>query len=94
MHVSYKRACIALHANSMGNSIRLGDNSDFSGIDTAPRTKGHSTPLWFSAVSLEFVIMNVSELVGIDYSKYQDRLDRLADFYNTKELEEMRRNNG
>lgn len=89
LHFSYKRACVALHANTMGNSIRLGDKTDFIGIDTAPRAKGHGTPLWLSAVSLKFVIMNASELFNTDYSKYRDRLNKLIVFYNEKDQAEI-----
>ena len=37
LHFTYKRACVAIHSSCIGNTLRLGVDPDFAGIDTSPQ---------------------------------------------------------
>lgn len=83
LHFAYKRACVSLHSSSLGNTIRLGDDSSFSGIDTSPRVRGAGLPLWLATASFMYIVGVVSEQLQIDYQPYITRLSDLSKFYQT-----------
>ena len=78
LHLIYKRACVALHASSMGNSIRVGKDNQSHVIDTTPDYDGLAVPLFFTVASFTFVVGSACELLGIDYSKYKNRLNNIC----------------
>lgn len=81
LHYTYKRACVALHASCIGNMIRLGEDREFAGIDTSPMLQGHEVPLWFATSSFIMIVGVACMELGIDFSRYKDRLNKLAIFY-------------
>lgn len=78
LHLLYKRACVTLHASSMGNSIRVGKDNQSHIIDTTPDYDGLAAPLFFTVASFIFVVGVTCELLGIDYSKYKNRLNNIC----------------
>lgn len=78
LHLLYKRACVALHASSMGNSLRIGKDNQSHIIDTTPDYDGLAAPLFFTVSSFIFVVGSTCELLGIDYSKYKNRLNNIC----------------
>lgn len=82
-HAMYKRACVSLHASCAGNMLRLGDNSEFCGVDNRPRENGHSVPLLLGVYSFLHVTGVVCEEFGIDATKWQQRLYDLLIYYNS-----------
>ena len=85
LHLHYKRACVALHASCIGNTLRLGGNPDFAGIDTTPSEKGHALPLWFATVSLGYILGVAFSVLELDYENYEQTLNGLSSFYDSKE---------
>lgn len=72
---------MALHASCMGNMTRLGEETDFSGIDTSPMLQGQEVPLWFATSSFIMIVGVACMELGIDFSRDKDRLNELAVFY-------------
>lgn len=85
LHLHYKRACVALHASCIGNTLRLGGNPDFAGIDTTPSEKGHALPLWFATVSLGYILGVAFSVLELEYEHYEQSLNELSAFYSDKE---------
>lgn len=79
MYVVYRRACIALHASSIGNTLRIG--SDFEGIDMGPWESGHESALFLLSSSLILVCGYSFSLLSIDNKDVQERLNALAELY-------------
>ena len=88
-YARYKRACVALHANCLGNSIRVGNNSGFCVVNTSPSLFGQSTPLIYAAVSLIAIIGFVCYTFQIDESKFLKTLNELTLFYQNQEKEDF-----
>lgn len=82
-HTMYKRACISLHASCAGNILRLGDDSEFCGVDNRPRENGHSVPLLLGVYSFLCVTGVVCEEFGIDHTKWKLWLNDLLIYYNS-----------
>ena len=82
-HTIYKRACVSLHASCAGNIFRLGDDSEFCGVDNRPRKNGHSIPLLLGVYSLLGVTHIVCEEFGIDHADWKLRLNDLLIYYNS-----------
>lgn len=82
-HTMYKRACVSLHASCAGNILRLGDNSEFWGVDNRPRENGHSVPLLLGVYSFLCVTSVVCEELGIDDTQWKLRLYDLLIYYNS-----------
>ena len=78
-----KRACVSLHASCAGNILRLGDNSEFWGVDNRPRENGHSVPLLLGVYSFLCVTSVVCEELGIDDTQWKLRLYDLLIYYNS-----------
>lgn len=91
-YMRYKRACIALHAGCIGNSIRIGSNTRGNVIDTSPSVYGQSTPLVYAAVSLIAIIGFVCTAFQIDNTKYLEPLNKLAIFYQEQEKDDSKSN--
>lgn len=87
-YMRYKRACVSLHAGCMGNSSRVGSNTDFNVVDTAPTVCGQSTPLVYASVSLITIIGLVCTNFQIESAKYLESLNKLAIFYQKQERED------
>jgi len=85
LHLHYKRACVALHASCIGNTLRLGSNPDFAGIDTTPTEKGHALPLWFATISLGYILGVTFSQLELEYEHYEQLLNELSTFYDNKE---------
>ena len=84
-YMRYKRACIALHARCMGNSIRIGSNTASNVVDTSPSVYGQSTPLVYAAVSLIAIVGIACSTFQIDNTKHLASLNELAVFYQKQE---------
>lgn len=82
-HTIYKRACVSLHASCAGNMLRLGDHSEFCGVDNRPRMNGHSVPLLLGVYSFLCVTGIVCEEFGIDHTKWKLQLNDLLIYYNS-----------
>lgn len=65
LHMAYKRACVSLHANCMGNMLRLGTDPEFAGIDTSPSSKGQALPLWLSTSVLIYIFAVAYEKLNL-----------------------------
>ena len=89
-YMRYKRACIGLHAGCMGNSIRIGSNTEGHIVDTSPSLYGQSTPLVYAAVSLIAIFGFVCTAFQIDAIKYLEPLNELAVFYQEQENEDVK----
>jgi|GEM_PF-1067931 len=89
LHLDYKRACLSIHSNSFGNSIRLGVNDPSNVIDNSPTLHGHGLPLSLSTVSFIFMVAKTCEALDIDYfGLYKDDLNHLAALYRDKQRTE------
>ncbi|WP_316630332.1 DUF5677 domain-containing protein [uncultured Ruminococcus sp.] len=89
LHLDYKRACLSIHSNSFGNSIRLGINDPSNVIDNSPTLNGHGLPLSLSTVSFIFIVAKTCEALDIDYfGLYKDDLNHIAAFYRDKQCTE------
>ncbi len=84
-YITYKRACLSLHAGCMGNVIRIGSNVNYGKIDTSPTVYGQSTPLGYAAASLIMIIGTLCIEFKIDHEKYMKKLDHLAIIYQKQE---------
>lgn len=85
LHFAYKRACVSIHSSCIGNTLRLGADPDFDGIDTSPTIKGHSLPLWFTTTSLVYIMGVTYALLDLDYKTHDQDLNDLALFFHQKE---------
>lgn len=81
LYSNYKRACIAIHANCMGNAIRLGTDSYIALVDTSPTTTGQEHPLFFLTSMLIYIVCTSCVNYDIDYSEFKKSLNELASFY-------------
>lgn len=81
LHLLYKRACISLHANCLGNNIRIGSESSFIGVDNSAKTTGLAMPLYFLSCSLIPIIGVVCNAFNIEYEKYTEECNILAISY-------------
>lgn len=81
LHFAYKRACVSVHSNCMGNMIRLGEDPNDSRINTSPSIDGHQLPLWFGVMSFILIVGIVCRLLELDRNKYLAPLNELAIFY-------------
>lgn len=81
LYSNYKRACISIHANCMGNAIRLGKDSHIGLVDTSPATNGQEHPLHFLVSSLIYIVCITCKNFEIDYKALQKHLTELASFY-------------
>lgn len=84
LHFAYKRACVSIHSSCIGNTLRLGADPDFAGIDTSPTIKGHSLPLWFSTTSLVYIMGVTYALLNLDYNTHEHALNDIALFFHQK----------
>ena len=81
LHLAYKRACVSIHSSCMGNTLRLGAEPDFAGIDTAPTPNGHALPLWFSTTSFIYIVGVTCSALEVDFEQYGVELNHLAEFF-------------
>lgn len=79
----YYRACVSLHANCLGNFMRLGTDDDFAGIYTGPRIKGHELPLWMATSSFISIVGVTCNNLGIA-NTFNQPLNELAIHYIRK----------
>ena len=86
-YARYKRACIALHAGCLGNVDRIGSDVGWGVIDTSPSVNRQGAPLMFAVVSMIYIIGSIGTHFRMDISKYVNRLNALAKFYQLKERE-------
>ena len=88
-YMRYKRACIALHAGCMGNSVRIGSNTGVNVVDTSPSVYGQSMPLMYMAVSLISIMGYACTSFQIEHTKYLKPLNDLAIFYQNQEKDDI-----
>lgn len=88
LRLMYKLACISLHAGSLGNTIRLGVENGFSGIDNRAKTNGHELPLCFASHSMIPIIGVTSTELNIDGSDLIQESNDLSIFYYDRLLKE------
>lgn len=81
LHLLYKRACLSLHASCFGNTIRLGVDGDFVGVDTSRQKNGHEVALHLATSSFTLITGVVCKEFGIDNQTFTDRLNDLMLFY-------------
>ena len=89
-YITYKRACLSLHAGCMGNAIRIGSDVNYGKIDTSPTEYGQSTPLGYAAASLIMIIGTLCIEFNINHEKYLKKLNSLAITYQGKEKGDIR----
>ena len=89
LHFTYKRACVSIHSSCIGNTLRLGADPDFNGIDTSPTIKGHSLPLWFATTSFVYIMGVTYSQLNLDYKIYDHNLNNLALFFHQKEQQPL-----
>lgn len=85
LHLHYRRACVALHASCIGNTLRLGKDPEFAGIDTSPTEEGHGLVLWFATLSFGFIIGSVFSVLESEDKSYVKELIELAAYYDDRE---------
>ena len=81
----YKRACVALHASCLGNSIRIGNRKSYEVIDTMPSLCGQSSPLIYATVSLIAIFGYACTNFQINNVDHIDKLNELAILYQEQE---------
>ena len=81
LYANYKRSCISIHANCMGNAIRLGTDSYIGLVDTSPTTTGQEFPLYFLTSVLIYIVCTACVNYNIDYTSFKARLNELDEFY-------------
>ncbi len=79
MHLSYKRACLSLHASHFGNANRLTES--YPDIDISPSNRGQQFSLDLAVKSLIMVVMVAYKLLNIPSKEVNKRLNDLAIFY-------------
>lgn len=82
-HILYKRACLVIHASSIGNQLRLGSNS--YGIDIGPWVKGQEYALYLAVVSFISIIGYTAYRFNItteNTKKINNTLNQLAIYYD------------
>lgn len=82
VHFAYKHACVSIHSNSIGNTLRLGTHCGFSGIGTSPTINGHSLPLWYATISFIYIIGITYRMLDLKFDEIDKRLRSLVEFYN------------
>lgn len=83
-HLLYKRACLAMHASSIGNRIRLGSN--IADVDLGPWNDGQEYALYLATVSLIQVFGYTSQFLNFkfeDAKRINLSLNRLAIYYDS-----------
>lgn len=81
LHFAYKRACAAIHASCLGNTLRLGVDSNFVGIDNSPKTEGHKLPLYLATCSFILILNATCKRLGLNDKYMNKELNSLAAFY-------------
>lgn len=81
LYSNYKRACLSIHANCMGNAIRLGKDSYIGLVDTSPTTKGQEHPLFFLTLMLTYLVCTACKEYEINYTEFQKNLTELSSYY-------------
>ncbi len=84
LHLLYKRACVSIHASSMGNSVRLGIDNSLPIIDTSPNLNGQAIPLYFAASTFRYICCKICSKLNIAYNKYDNELIALEKYYYGK----------
>jgi len=83
LHLMYKRACIATHASCPGNAIRLGNDSQFCGVDNSPHDKGHSISLLMATYAFSYILQVTSLELSIKSVELEHGLLDLLEYYNS-----------
>ncbi len=81
LYLMYKRACMTLHANSIGNVMRLGMEKGFVGVDNRAKMHGHELPLYYATHCLIPVIGITCKELNIDGDDLLKESNDLAIFY-------------
>lgn len=79
LYISYKRACLALHANSFGNTNRMG--SCMAEINLSPLDEGQEYALDLAVKSFVLIVAVLYRELGMDYEKTNKKLNELSIFY-------------
>lgn len=89
LHLLYIRSSLSLHANSMGNMIRLGINPQYTGVDTSPQTDGFGYGLYLATSSFSVIVGSICKRFNLDYSLFEMKLKELCDYYFNSIKEEV-----
>lgn len=81
LYFAYKRACVAIHASGLGNSLRLGTDCPYPVIDNAPKRRGHELPLYLAVCSLIVIASVTCREIGLEEKYMNKELNDLAAFY-------------
>lgn len=79
LHISYKRACLELHANTFGNVNRV--SGFFSGVDLSPKNEGQEYALDLAVKSFILIAMISYEVLGLNSSMIKEKLNDMALLY-------------
>ena len=88
MHIAYLRACISIHASCLGNTVRLGMEKEFVGVDNTPKSHGHGLPLWLSTVSFALIVEATCNELQIK-DDFRDKFVNISLFYLKKYKEDL-----
>lgn len=81
LHFAYKRACASIHASCLGNMLRLGVDSNYTGIDNSPKTNGHELPLYLATCAFILIVSITCKELQLDDKYMNKELNELAAFY-------------
>ncbi len=84
LHLYYTATNRSIHANSAGNSQRLGNKYQSHIIDTAPNGIGQGFPLHFATLCLCVIMARVCQMFGMRVEHFNSELNRLAVYYSEK----------
>ena len=88
LHYSYKRACLSLHANSLGNLLKIGKKKEDKGVNSGPTSYGIGLPLFYSTSSF-WIITNIScKIFDFDSSSICEKLEQLSLFFYNQSYDE------
>lgn len=81
LHISYKRACLALHASSLGNASRICNT--YPALDISPTDIGQEYALDLSVKSFIYIAAITYRGLELDSSTALEELNSLANFYQS-----------
>lgn len=88
LHLLYKRACVSIHASSIGNSLRLGIDNSLPNIDTSENLNGQSIPLYFATTTFRYISCRICDKFKIAYNEH-DTLITLEKYYYDKYFDNL-----
>ena len=75
-----------MHSSCIGNTLRLGTDPDFTGIDTSLAPNGHALPLWLLTILFTYIIGVTYRVLGLEYEHHDKALSEFAGLFCNKGL--------